>query len=275
MKLLLKISLIVVPLALIGCNQVKMDSNWNDDAVIIDGDLGEWTEGLMVPPETDVAIAVRNDSDYLYLALRTHDQDVIRQVVMTGFTLWLDPDGGRNKGLGIGYPQPGRNERPQMQIQQRNLDPATQFDMLQKSLLTRTEVMITDENERVSRLDNRSTGGIQVAVSLGNGMLQYELQVPLTDDWHNRLALAVESGASIGVGLTTPKIDRPERPGGRSGGGMSGGMPGGGGRGGGGGGRGAGMGGKAGGGRGQHPEGMPLQSFDPMKLWLKVKLSEK
>lgn len=276
MRLLLKISLILVPLTLIGCNQVKLDSNWNDDGVIIDGDLGEWTEGLLVPPDTETAIAVRNDDDHLYLALRTHDQDVIRQVVMSGFTLWLDPDGGKNKVLGIGCPQSGRDSRPRMQEQPRNQEPDTQLEMLKQRLLAQTEVLLTDENERVTRLNPQNSDGIQVAISLNNWILQYELQVPLTDDWQNRLALSAEPGAIIGIGLTTPKLERPQRSGGMSDGGRGGGT--GGGRGGAGGGRGGGMpgggmGGK-GGGRDQRPEGGASQVADPLKLWLEVTLSD-
>ncbi len=267
-----KVSLLLVALSLIGCNQLKLDSNWNDDAMAIDGDLGEWTEGLQVPPETELAIAVRNDSDHLYLALRTHDQDLIRQVVMTGFTLWLDPDGGKNKVLGISCPQSVRHTHPQLQAQLRNQDPAMQLDLLKQQLLAQTEVLLTDEDDRVTRLNPQNTEGIQVAISLDNWILQYELRVPLTEDWHNRLELAAEPGATIGIGLTTPKPDRPQRPGGMSGGGRSGGRHGSS-PGGAGGGKGGGMrgGGPGGGGR---PEMGTQQAPDPLKLWFKVVLAE-
>ncbi|MCD4728737.1 MAG: hypothetical protein K8R46_13820, partial [Pirellulales bacterium] len=68
MSISLKISLLLLVSALVGCNQVKLDSSWSNNRVTIDGELAEWTEGLLVPPRSQLAIAIRNDTDNLYLA---------------------------------------------------------------------------------------------------------------------------------------------------------------------------------------------------------------
>jgi len=266
MKPMLKLILLPGLLLLSGCNDIELNSNWNNSTMVVDGELTEWNEDLLAPPKEPVAFAVRNDSDYLYLALRTFDPELMRQIVMTGLTVWLDPDGDRDKVLGIGYPHPGRWEPPGSIRLKRGADPAAQIEQLRLRLAAQTEIAITDAEGRVTRLGLENTGGIQAATSLTSG-LQYELKIPLTENAERPFALAASPGMRIGIGLTTPQLERPARSDGRSGGGH-GGMPGGG------------RGGKGGrsdrGGRGapggDHPDRTSIP--EPLEIWLEVQLAE-
>ena len=100
--------------------------------------------------------------------------------------------------------------------------------------------------------------GIAVKVGEVRGYFVYELKVPLarTAEWP--YAIEAKSGALIGFGLETPKMERPSREGGGTGGF--------GGRGGGMGGRGGGMGGRRGGDRNQPEQAKPLKSWATIQL---------
>jgi hypothetical protein len=98
--------------------------------------------------------------------------------------------------------------------------------------------------------------GIAVKVGQVEGYLVYELKLPLARTSETPYAIEAKPGSLIGVGLETPKFERPERRGG-FGGGM-------GGR------RGGGMGGR-GGGMGGRREG--FEAPKPIKEWAIVQLA--
>lgn len=118
---------------------------------------------------------------------------------------------------------------------------------------------------------------VNVRAALEEGVLFYELKIPLARTDVQPFGIGVREGKKLGIGFTTPKMeDRRSRMGGdMSGGGMGGGMSGGmgGGTGGGmGGGRGGMSRGGMGGGRGgmERPE-MP----ERLNLWIQVEDIEK
>lgn len=116
----------------------------------------------------------------------------------------------------------------------------------------------------ITRLGKQNPQGIGLAVRLAAGILHYELRVPLSTDENNRRAIHSTPGRNIGVGLTTTKPGPPRQGGsGESGNDIGGDF-----RGSGGSGRGAGTG-------GERPGMASTQNFEPLKIWLKVKLSEK
>jgi hypothetical protein len=115
-------------------------------------------------------------------------------------------------------------------------------------------------------LTHQSLVGVEVAIHIDQGLLQYELKVPLVVTSDHPYAIGSQAGKTIGVGLETGKLEQPSsagRGGGFGGGGMGG--RGGGGRGGGGGGR--------GGGGHEGGEGRGAQAPKPLKVWATVAIA--
>jgi hypothetical protein len=125
------------------------------------------------------------------------------------------------------------------------------------------EIEIITEGDLATRMFLAQAAGIDLDVGLTKGALVYEAKIPLLSS-NGSYAIGVAPGAEIGIGLTTPGVDREKMRDRMRGsgppGGPEGGMGGGGGRGGGpGGGR---MGG------GQRPS-LP----EPLDLWATVRIA--
>lgn len=249
----------IISITLLGCNQIKLESKWTDKEITVDGKLNEWTENLVVPKNRHVGIGFMNDENSLYLTLTTMDRNLIMQALTLGFTVWIDPKGGKSQHFGIRYPFGGGMGG--LRRMMRDREQYTQdFDFfIQDALLSQNEVeVIGPGKDQIARFGPNNTAGIDVIAMYEEGVFTYEMRVPLQSFAENLYAIDVKPGTTIGVGFTTPEIDRGSmgRKIGR-GGGM-------GGRGGMGGGRGGG--GRSGGSMGRQ---MP----ESLKYWVKVTLA--
>ena len=114
------------------------------------------------------------------------------------------------------------------------------------------------------RMTLMQTGGIDARFQITNGILVYEMKIPLADNGDHPFAIGTKPGSTIGIGFETsagltslrPQLDNSgDADGGRSSEG-----------------RGGGMGRRGGGGR-----GMPLTGSraEPINVWAKVTLSER
>jgi hypothetical protein len=287
---LLLMSFVLIFLS-VACGATELSSTWKDRDIVIDGKSGDWLDALYYFENDDVSVGFFNDSEYLYICLLAEDYSIQRQVVMQGFTLWLDPTGGEEKTFGIKFPLgmmamdedrlPGemggeRPDRDRMEGTQRERpDP----DMIRKAFektLDELEILGPGKDER-KRILVHEAEGLEISVRNETGLLTYELRVPLESLGGNSYAIGTTAGALIGVGLEVPKPDMGEMRHMMKGGG-GGGMPPGGGRPGdmppGGeqpGGRGGGMGGGRGG-MGMRGGGRP-QMPDGLKIWAKLQLA--
>jgi hypothetical protein len=258
----------------LAAKRPRLDSQWRDRDVVIDGNNGEWA-GPLRPLEENQPIVMEamNDGQFLYVVLSASDATVRRQILRQGLIVWFDPSGGDKKHFGVKFPVgllpeepagrgrggyrrgPGGGRPPD--------DPGSgnQAPSDQPEPANRLEVYGPQKDDAHSFVTDMAPG---IAVKLGQveGSLVYELKVPLAKTVDTPYAIEAKPGALIGFGLETPKMERPARE--RQGGGMGGF----GGRGGGGmGGRGGGMGGRRGGGdRGRAEQAKPLKSWATLQL---------
>ena len=276
MKYVVGTIVVLTSIAVGAAERTQITSHKIDRPIVVDGDSGEW-DGPLVPigEQNPVAIAAANDKDNLYLVLTASDAATRRQIMRQGLIVWFDPGGKDKKHYGIKFPvgmpidlgQFGRRGRGEPREPREPGEPGT----------TRPE---PGSDEPVNRLEILGPGkddahsfvleyapGVQVKLVQSAGSIVYELKVPLATSSEAPYAVGARPGASIGLGLETPKFERPKMEGERGGmGGFGGGGMGG--RGGGGmGGRGGGGGGR-GGGRGEGGE-VPK----PIKVWVTVKLN--
>ncbi len=232
--------------------RLRIDSRWRDRDIAIDGDSGDWAGPLAaIDPKHPVTAAVANDDQSLYLVLSTSDPAARRQVMREGLIVWFDPAGGDKKHFGIKFPvglaitMAGRGGRGR--------PGPDQPDQIEPP--NRLEVYGPAKGDAHSFVVEAAPG---IAVKVGHieNYLVYELKVPLAASAATPYAIETKPASLIGVGLETPKSERPRGPGGF------------GGRGGGMGGRGGGM-----GGRGMGDWGGGHDELKPLKTWVTVRLA--
>jgi hypothetical protein len=253
-----------------------LTSAWRAEAAVVDGKPDEWT--ALTPFESaHLALGVSNDAQSLQLAITSSDQARRRQLIATGVIVWLDPSGGKKRAVGVRFPGElgGERGRPEPGGRRRFDKPRTSETPPEPPPLTPLtwfELMGPRDDDR-RRLERSAVTSIQIARDQREGVLVFELQLPLAKDAATGYGIGAEPGRVLGLGLETPEMEKPDTParGGRRMGGGMGGM--GGGIGGGGMGRG-GMGGRrpddANG-----PDGKRLERAKPLKIWTTVQLSSR
>jgi hypothetical protein len=258
-----------VPVA-VGGARAKLASEWTATPIVVDGTSTAWSAFASLDKGVPVSIAVKNDDQYLYLALVTSDTPTALQMLNQGLIVWFDIEGGTKKQLGIQYPmgragggqgptgaggwqrgQPagsngaaGGGSASDPQGEQPPDPEAMWRRRLADDRLQMAELLGPGKDDITSLVLDPSQ---PVRAMLGHfqGTLIYQLAIPLAKAADSSGGLGVRAGAVIGIGLETS--ERKDAPAAGHGGygGSSGGT--GGGAGGGRGGYG-GMGGRGGGG---------------------------
>ena len=243
-----------------GCSsQLKLDSRWSPQQINIDGDESDWQGALTYVDGKNVSIGMKNDGEFLYLCLVSTDRMLQRQMMMRGFTVWFDPDGGKEKTFGIRFPIGMMDSGMMFSGRGRDGDPESMRENFSRSLAELE--LIWPEEKRRTRLPAANAQGIAAAIGDPMDKLVYEIKVPLQkgEDFPN--AIGISDGKRLGMGLEIEEIDREamrERMG----------------RGGSGGGRRGSHGGFGGGGRGRGRggAGQRQQMPKPFKLWFSFQL---
>ncbi len=222
-----------------GCGQVELSSIWKDRDIVVDGEGADWRGGLVYVEDKKVSIGLMNDDEYLYLCLIPVDTQVQRQIMGQGFTVWLDPKGGKGRTLGIKFPlgMGGGGPEPDMSGGEKGKTPEdseqdlkTLKDMFASSLKD-LEILGPGENDS-RRLAMTDLHGLEIAVGVVENTVVYELKVPLFEDGDHPYAIyadGAERQGTVGIGFETAQADKEAMMGGARGGDGEGGMSGGGG----------------------------------------------
>jgi hypothetical protein len=272
-RTILTVAVVVVAAAgLFASTRQRLDSHWRDRNIVIDGDNGDWAGPLQpIAEQHPILAAAANDGEFLYLVLSTSDAAVRRQILRQGLILWFDPSGGDKKHFGLHFPvgvpsdearaghgsfprDPGGGGPPSDAGSTSPGDASGQPDPP-----NRLEVYGPQKDDAHNFVTEMAPG-ISVKVGQVQGYFVYELKVPLARTAERPYAIEAKTGALIGFGLETPKLETPAdgRPGGMGGfGGGGGGM----------GGRGM---GRSGGGGGDRRQFEPPK---PIKLWATIQLA--
>ena len=307
----------------VAAETLRIESAWSNEAPTVDGRLADWSSPLVSLGSGNVSLGVRNDGQFLYVAVASSDQGARMMLGAAGFTIWMDRSGKQKKTFGITVPptmatgrgmpgrgpgggssgqsgQPpdwqgvspqGRGEPPQGQPgasgqpgqEGREGQPEKGRGGPESSgvgAMTSIEVLgASKDDKRRFELTYARTIGIDVAARVAEGVLAYELRVPLPVSERQPYGVKAAPGAVIGLGIETGEMPRPGGRGGEGGGGRggTGGMPPGGGGGGMPGGMGGGMGGGQRGGMGGGPPGggrEGMREMKPIKAWTVVQLAK-
>jgi len=247
----------------IGCSTLEVESKWRDREIKVDGKSDDWLGALYYFENKKVSVGFLNDESYIYICMIAEDRLLRAQVMRQGFTIWFDPDGGKEKIFGIKYPI-GIQGRGSQEIPMRMREEEQEREKFRETFegsMAELEILGPGKDEQ-KRMPVEDAKGINIVLKPSSGILVYEIKVPLFASEQHPYAAGARAGSSIGLGLEIPRMDMSamrERMGGGRPGGI--GMPGGG-RGGMGGGGGMGM---RSGRRPQMPKGL--------KVWITVKLA--
>jgi len=260
----------------------SLSSAWRTDTITVDGVPNDWSAFTTLSEKPPISIAIANDGEFVYLALRTSDPGTRMMIERQGLFVWLDSSGKNKKTFGLRYPETplgfggrrggfGRGGQgwPGSRPGEQETEPpegAAAPDQADEGRLSHVLIIGPGKHDERS-LMMRFSKGVEARYEEDEGTLTYEIKVPLEVTDAHPYAVGVVPGATLALGLESPKIQMP-RVGGRHGGfGGFGGM---GGRGGMGGGE-RGEGGERGGQGGERGRGFERPS--PIKLWALVTLA--
>ncbi len=261
--------LIMVLCFMAGCGMIDLKSHWRNRPVVIDGKNTEWGNSLVLLDDKETSIGIMNDSEFIYIGLVTTNRNLRNQVARRGITFWFDVEGGKDEKFGVHYPLGFDAVRPSTDNE---TDADNQSATVQKDIPTDDLEIEGPGKDDHHPMTFAEAGGIEAKYKIANGVLVYELKVPLSDKTSSPFAIGAKSGTLIGVGAETSKNKTSPKPSeGVSEGGGGGGM-GGGGYGGGGGGMGGGGRGHRGGGGGGGRSSSGGQG-EPFTMWAKVQLA--
>jgi hypothetical protein len=233
---LLAIGVLVGAGLLGGCGAgVQVTSAWNDAPVTIDGSAAEWNGRLTPIKDAGVSLGIRNDADNLYLCMLMPEEQFRRQMMLQGLTVWFEAQDGRR--LGVQFPVGLMHQDRAMMPMDRDLGPEDRdrmFDMALREL----EIRGNEPDDRTV-FSTLQTPGFKVKIGRADGMVAYELEMPLAATKQKPYAIGAGPGGAVTLEIASgnfanARSDRSagdHQPGsGRPGGGMrpgSTGMPGG------------------------------------------------
>ncbi len=185
-----------------GCTAAQsLTSRAPAEEVSVDAQVAEW-EGALSPVDgEEFSLGVLNDRDNLYIALVSHNQQVIRQIVTRGLTFWLDPAGGKEKVIGLRYPTGLSGQGGPAAAVNAAAGPERMRGAMERAT-SHFEIVRGDE---IWRHPANSLPNVSASASVDYGTLTIEVLIPLNSRTHFDLGAPV--GSTIGLGLETPPLD--------------------------------------------------------------------
>jgi hypothetical protein len=256
---------------ILSCNGDKIQNQWADGKITVDGKYADW-EGIPqnIIEDQNIVIGTANDENNFYLMLRMNDEQMARRIRMMGVTVWLNKDDKKKKDYGICYTgstdlhisnRPGLRPPDERSAQMEERTEKLK-ERLGKNLPRAGRIMIIQGNEKIER-DESAFEGPTAGSTYENGVFCYEfkLPIPISTDLKKKIKLGLELGGMSDEDRNAIRQEMGERHrmGGRPGG--MGGRPGG-------------MGGGRGGMRGgERPSGG--LGFEKQDIWFDVILAQK
>jgi hypothetical protein len=258
---------LILTFPFIGCGDEKLESQWIDSKIIVDGNADDWSDypvKYFDKDDMEFIIGVVNNDSILNVMIRLRDQRMARMLEHRGVTFWFDREGQKDKKFGILYKNPvmqpvapfPQDEPHGSPPPDRNFDasynPRGEFSLLETDTL---------------KIPPQGLEGIRAKTGLKESIYCYEIMVPLKKIGVSLNGTSI-AGSKISLGIDVADVSEEEKARmkemmaervnrGRSGGGMGGGRPGGGMRGGG------------------PPNGRPggMEDMDGKELWFTVTLA--
>ena len=186
---------------------------WVKNPVTVDGQNKEWIGSLTLFEKEDIALGVKRDEDFLYLGVLFSGETILQQVLTQGLIVWLDPEGGKEKKLGVKFPlttmeiesfPDSRNHTPGDSPQ---MKPANEEGMSQPSHF----IFLVAEEDDETMLEYLQPEAMEVQAAQLAHTLFYELKIPLNRDKDHPVGIGIRSNKKLSIGLEAPRIDEHRR----------------------------------------------------------------
>ena len=193
---------------LAGCGTTEIASRWRSGTPDFSGPGAGGAASSSTFEDKRMSGTVFNDSEYIYIGLRTNNPDLQRLVSREGITWWFDREGGGKKTFGIHYPVAGPRQRPPEGVEERDgalplMDQPMDKEEPVKAPLELEVFTGEKEHQRMSIL---ATGGIEARIRRRMDTLVYELRVPLAAGASHPFGIGAGRGAVIGLGAVTSAL---------------------------------------------------------------------
>jgi hypothetical protein len=229
--------LLILTTMVTGCKSTEIPCRWAENEMVIDGAADDWKDmQLTYFEDHNMILGVGNDTENLYLLLRTNDMNLVRTIGMSGITIWLNEEGKKDKNLSVNFrggptmaelSEAGLIDTTRTNHQMPQMRPGMESPMNNREG-QRTQLKVIDkklEHEDIIALTGAN--GPEIGYGIDQGLVVYELRMPLGEHMVDYYRFNAIPGNEICINAEWG--GKPERPQG-----MGGGMRGGSGRGGGG-----------------------------------------
>jgi hypothetical protein len=201
------VSLILVGLA--GCGGMRLNSNWLDRHISIDGSADDW-EGLLLPVDDGAAyVGIMNDSDAIYICVMTTRADLQKRLSRLGLFVSFQPEDHGKAPSGICYPVRaiGRDRMPRaIQTNEEATTDRPPGDRPFAPEMRVAEITGKSSQER-TRISTDSLPGVEVKIGGQEQWFVYELRVPLAVSGRYPFTVDAKAGQRMTVRLQAEKPD--------------------------------------------------------------------
>jgi hypothetical protein len=189
----------------LGAQNDAIVAQWRATPIVVDGSITDWPSLTRVG--SGPAVAAANDDTVLSLVIASNDR-LVREQLATGVIVWMDAGNRRRQTFGLRLeglaPRPpagtsGAGAASAAPLESRVSQPIDSFDLLGPAQLQRRLI------------DDAAQVGIRLASGVDDGMVAYEIELPLTRSNGTPHALTAAPGTTIGVGIETPAEPRVTR----------------------------------------------------------------
>ncbi|MBI1307448.1 MAG: hypothetical protein GC181_12675 [Bacteroidetes bacterium] len=172
----------LLSIAACGSHKVVQNANWQSNAVSIDANDKEYGNISFYNTETKTHYSISNDSANLYLCLAFSDENLQRQIMLAGLTLWIDTLPKPLKQIGVTYPL--KTERKQGK--HGTGDEPTPDKIHRDFILTHQVAELTGFRNLPNGFSPLTTKeGLNLKMDWDSSQtLIYELQIPLKNWYH-------------------------------------------------------------------------------------------
>ena len=150
-------------------------------APVIDGATADWGEDWNNDTKSKFLYDIANDADNLYVRVKATTNALQQKILMLGFTVYLNPDGGNKKGkLGLHYPLAKDLEEVKKE-QGGSADAPKSWVDMKKAMLTDDDMLelLGLGKDPIITPKLGLNNGVQVVVTIDDfGDLIYEAKLP-------------------------------------------------------------------------------------------------
>jgi hypothetical protein len=197
------LAFILASSTLAGCQKLSLNSYPCTNSMTVDGSDADWSDSAFHYFEKkDVSIGFCHNDSFLFVALRSTNQEIVPQV-MQGFTVWFKAQDGKGPKMGIHFPVGRPQMGPVMTEHPGKIEPEPgkpDFTMVPQDF----EILVPSKALKQKILFGLAASyGLGAKVSLdGSGKFVYELKVPLVQTDDHLFAVWYQKGENTSIEIT-------------------------------------------------------------------------